>query len=74
MRDGVKIDPESYYDGDLLFSLLDLPHSTLARARRSGRLRYTRAGNRILYRGQWILDWLVETPRITSSNGGNCER
>lgn len=72
MRDGVKIDPESYYDGDLLFSLLDLSHSTLVTARRAGRLRYTRAGNRILYRGQWLLDWL-ETPGITSSKGGSRE-
>jgi hypothetical protein len=68
MQEGVKIDPESFYDGDLLFSLLDFSRSTLAVARRSGRLRFIRRGNRILYRGQWILDWLA-APAIAQPEG-----
>jgi hypothetical protein len=30
----------------------------LRRARRSGRLRFAKQGNRIVYLGRWLLDWL----------------
>ena len=56
---GAHIDPENFYDGDALYQLLALPSSTLASARRSGELQFVRRGNRTLYRGQWILDWLM---------------
>lgn len=63
-----RIDPEAiYHDGDVRL-LLDLPASTTARARREGRLRYTRQGHAVLYRGQWLIDWL-EADSLPRSEG-----
>ncbi len=59
MADPITIDPESYYHAGDIALALDVPQATLDRARRSGRLRYTRQGRRVLLRGQWILDWLA---------------
>lgn len=56
-----RIDPAGiYHDGEARL-LLGLTDATMARARREGRLRYTRQGHRIIYRGQWIIDWLERT-------------
>ena len=54
----IRIDPDAIYDDGALVLTLGLTHAAIARARRNGRLRYTRNGRRILYRGQWIIDWL----------------
>jgi hypothetical protein len=59
MATAISINPAAFYDDDLLFSALELSAATLARARRDGRLRYTRQGRRTLYLGQWVLDWLA---------------
>jgi hypothetical protein len=53
----VSIQPDAFYD-EQLFQALEVSAATLARARREGRLRYTRKGKRTLYLGQWVLDWL----------------
>ena len=53
-----KIDPEGIYDNGAVVLALEIPSSTLAKARREGSLRYSRTGRRILYLGQWLLDWL----------------
>jgi len=53
------IDPNGVYDDGAVFLALDISTATLARARRDGRLRYTRQGRRVLYMGQWIIDWLA---------------
>jgi hypothetical protein len=50
--------PENWYDGAALTYGLHVPEATLARARREGRLRFSRRGNRVFYRGSWVLDWL----------------
>lgn len=52
------IDPTGVYDDGTLVLALGLTHATLARARREGRLRYTRKGRRVLYLGRWLLAWL----------------
>jgi len=54
------IDPDAIYDDGPLVIDLGMRGSSLARARRSGALRYTRKGGRVLYLGRWILDWLEE--------------
>lgn len=46
-----------YTDGEVRLAL-DVTSSALALARRQQRLRFTRQGRTILYRGQWLLDWL----------------
>jgi hypothetical protein len=56
------IDPAAVYDDGAVVLTLDLSSATLARARRDGRLRFTRKGRRVLYMGQWLLDWLAEAP------------
>jgi len=58
-----KIDPEQIYDNGAVVLALDMPSSTLAKARRKGNLRYTRKGRRVLYLGQWLLDWLSSDAR-----------
>jgi hypothetical protein len=53
-----RIEPDGIYDDLLLYRALEISATTLAQARRSGFLRHTRKGKRILYLGQWVLDWL----------------
>jgi hypothetical protein len=54
----ISIDPAGIYDDALLCDLLGVSAQALTHARRSGELRSTRKGQRILYLGQWVLDWL----------------
>jgi hypothetical protein len=56
---GVQLHPHAVYDDGALYCELGLTATALARARRSGRLRFTKQGKRILYLGQWIIDWLA---------------
>jgi hypothetical protein len=53
------IDPHGVYDDGAVVLALDISTATLAHARRVGRLRYTRQGRRVLYLGQWLLEWLA---------------
>jgi hypothetical protein len=55
---GVCLTPDAVYDDGALYCALGLTAAALSRARRSGRLRYTRQGTRILYLGEWVLAWL----------------
>lgn len=50
--------PRAIYDGRTLSTTPGIPQATLANARRSGTLRYTRQGSRFVYLGQWVLDWI----------------
>ena len=43
---------------------LGLTLRTVARARRDGKLRFARQGHRILYLGQWVVDWLQADSRF----------
>jgi hypothetical protein len=52
------IEPDLIYDDGPLVLDLGMSGGALAKARRSGALRYTRKGGRVLYLGRWILDWL----------------
>ncbi len=66
----IRIDPDAIYDDGALVLTLGLTHAAIARARRNKRLRYTRNGRRILYRGQWIIDWLEsDAPPEGGGNG-----
>ena len=58
MIDGFPIDPLAVYDDSALSVALGVSAESLARARQTGDLRHTRKGRRILYLGQWILEWL----------------
>lgn len=62
MDPSLKIDPDAFYHAAAIAIGLDLSLSALDRARREGKLRFVRKGQRILMRGQWVLDWL-NTPR-----------
>jgi hypothetical protein len=59
----IHIDSSAVYDDDLLFALLGVTSQTLKKARQGNELRFTRKGQRILYLGQWILDWLAVDAR-----------
>jgi hypothetical protein len=63
MQEEVSIAPDGIYDDGALYLALGLSLGTLARARRSGELRYTRKGKRTLYLGQWVLDWIKADAR-----------
>lgn len=54
----ITIDPKAWYAGGDTRLLLDMTESAMARARRSGELRFARRGQRVWYRGQWIIEWL----------------
>jgi hypothetical protein len=50
--------PTAIYDAVAARDQLGIQTGVLARARREGRLRFTRQGPRFVYLGQWLLDWL----------------
>ena len=54
----ISIAPDAVYDDGALVLTLDITSATLTRARRDGRLRFTRKGRRTFYLGEWVLDWL----------------
>jgi hypothetical protein len=66
----VCIDPRAVYDDGAVVMALDIPSSVLARARREGRLRYSRQGRRTLYLGQWLLDWIEADAVAGEARGG----
>jgi hypothetical protein len=55
---GINLEPVAVYDDGALYCSFGLSAAALARARRSGHLRYTRQGNRVLYLGEWVTEWL----------------
>ena len=57
-----QIDPQAVYDDGALVLALNMTFSTLARARQTGTLRFTRKGKRTFYLGRWVLDWLEHVP------------
>jgi hypothetical protein len=65
----ITIDPAGWYTDGQARLLLDLPSATLARARRAGELRHARRGQRTLYLGRWLLDWLE-----AAAEGGQHDR
>ena len=65
----IQIDPQTIFTDGGLRLLLGLPSATLARARREGRLRYTRRGKQIFYTGEWVVDWLVGERGSSASDG-----
>jgi hypothetical protein len=65
----IQIDPHTIFTDGGLRLLLGLPSATLARARREGRLRYTRRGKQIFYTGEWVVAWLVGERGSSASDG-----
>ena len=58
MTSNIRIDQDSIYDDDSLYSALGVSARTLSRARQKGQIRFSRKGKRILYLGQWVLEWI----------------
>jgi hypothetical protein len=73
MVSSVSIQPDAVYD-ERLFQALEVSAATLVRARREGRLRYTRKGKHTLYLGRWVLDWLGADTGHRGSGQGNSAR
>jgi helix-turn-helix protein len=61
-EDVVTINPQSLYTSWQLSAMLDVGEATLAKARRAGELRSVRKGRRVLFLGEWVLDWLQKEP------------
>ena len=70
MIDPVTVEPEALYDDGALRQALGLTPTTLAAARRSKALRFTRQGNRTLYKGAWILAWLESDAKRSQPRPG----
>jgi len=51
------VHPDSIYDEPAIKFCLGISPAALAEGRRSGKLRFSRIGNRILYRGGWLMGW-----------------
>lgn len=62
MVESLEIRPTAVYDDGAITLTLGISAECLAIARRSGSLRFTRKGRRVLYLGQWLIDWLESTP------------
>jgi hypothetical protein len=65
----ITIEPNGIYDDALLCNALEVGAETLARARRSGELRYRRVGRRPVYLGLWILAWLRSEEQAPQAQG-----
>jgi hypothetical protein len=63
----VSIDPFAVYTAHEVRAMLDLSVATLTEARRSGKLRSTKKGRRVLILGEWVLDWLRNDPPTEGS-------
>jgi len=57
MATTLSIDPTTIYDEGAVSLALDIPLSTIDRARRTGRLRFARTGRRVFFLGQWLIQW-----------------
>jgi hypothetical protein len=65
------IQPDGLYDDVLLYAVLGVSQQTLSRARAAGELRFVRKGQRTLYLGRWVLDWLTgDTPAPADGRTG----
>lgn len=64
----IRIDPQAFYEDGQVRLLLGVTSATLVRDRRSGRLRHRRVGQRTLYQGQWILDWLTQEHQASAKH------
>ncbi len=58
MIEAVPIIPDAVYDDGALLMVYGITPTAMANARSSGSLRHVVVGKRVLYLGQWLLDWL----------------
>lgn len=65
----LRIIPRALYSETSLFTA-GIPRATVKQARESGRLRFTRQGNRVLFLGRWVLDWLESEAENIEREGG----
>ncbi|HBI41751.1 MAG TPA: hypothetical protein DDY78_02715 [Planctomycetales bacterium] len=74
MPEAIAINPLAVYTAKQLSAMLDVGEGSLAEARRRGALRSTRKGRRVLFLGEWVLDWLRAEPAEQSESAGALER
>jgi len=53
----LRIDPEAYYGEDAL-RVSGIDGDSLRRAREAGELRSKKVGKQVLYKGEWVRQWL----------------
>ena len=61
MLEPIRIEPDAFYDDGSLYQAIEVSPASLASARTSGLLRFTRTGRRTFYKGSWVLAWLEAT-------------
>ena len=57
----LRLDDDAIYDDGSLVLTLGVTPTKLAKARRTGTLRYSRCAGRNLYFGRWVREW-IEAP------------
>jgi hypothetical protein len=67
----IEIKPLGVYSTDELSAMLDVGWDKLGKARHSGALRSTKKGRRVLYLGEWVLDWLRAEDLAEEVSGGS---
>jgi hypothetical protein len=71
MLEGVKFDPAAVLDDSALQLALGVSSEALAKARKSGHLKFSRLGRRTFYLGSWVTAWLERS--ATEVQGGGAD-
>jgi hypothetical protein len=66
MTEPIRLDPTALYD-DRMLRTYGLRPTALERARKSGELRHTRRGGRVMYAGSWVQEWLTRDEQPASA-------
>lgn len=70
MIEPIRIEPDALYDDGSLHQALGVTPTALAAARRAGALRFSRAGKRTFYKGEWVSAWLESTAALAPQGEG----
>jgi hypothetical protein len=65
--DGAGIDPAGWYGPDTVKLAFEITWSDQEAARKSGALKFSQAGGSVVYRGDWLLEWLNNLPTKSAS-------
>lgn len=69
MESVITIHPTAIYSSDDVCAMLDVSPQALTVARRSGELKSARKGRRVVYLGEWLLEWLRSDDNSAQDDG-----
>lgn len=62
----IRFDPESYYSEESL-RIMGWDGEALRRARKSEGLRFKKVGRSVVYKGEWLMEWLDRAAETEAS-------